>query len=88
MEIESALKRKIHLIPAVHGRGRPRAQDLPPELAELNFRQVVRLDTRENFEQDIRKIIKAIRKGTSHHDSVITAPSVAPSSGDADPQPT
>ena len=60
LETGSALKRDIPVIPVlVHGAAMPRADQLPPDLAELAFRNAVEL-THARWESDVQVLIKAL----------------------------
>ena len=61
LETASALKRDIPVIPVlVHGASMPRAEQLPPDLADLAFRNGVEL-THARWESDVQVLIKALR---------------------------
>jgi hypothetical protein len=61
METISALNRDIPVIPVlVHGAVMPRADELPPELSELAFRNGVEL-THARWESDIQVLLQALQ---------------------------
>jgi hypothetical protein len=61
LEIASALKRDIPVIPVlVRGASMPRADQLPPDLAELAYRNGVEL-THARWDSDVQVLIKALR---------------------------
>jgi TIR domain len=60
LETASALKRDIPVIPVlVHGAHMPRAEQLPPDLAELAYRNGVEL-THARWDSDVQVLIKAL----------------------------
>jgi hypothetical protein len=60
LETSSALKRDIPVIPVlVHGAQMPRAEQLPPDLAELSYRNGVEL-THARWDSDVQVLIKAL----------------------------
>jgi hypothetical protein len=60
LETASALKRDIPVIPVlVHGALMPRAEQLPPDLAELAYRNGVEL-THARWDSDVRVLIKEL----------------------------
>ena len=62
LEIETALRRKILVIPAlVNGAQMPAAQDLPEALADLAQRQAIELTDKE-FSRDVDQLIEALEK--------------------------
>ncbi len=62
LEIGTALRRKILVIPAlVNGAGMPPAPDLPAALADLAQRQAVEL-TDKDFSRDVDQLIEALEK--------------------------
>ena len=62
LEIETALRRKIIVIPAlVSGAEMPAAQDLPEALADLAQRQAIEL-TDKDFSHDVDQLIEALKK--------------------------
>jgi len=61
LETASALKRDIPVIPVlVRGASMPRAEQLPPDLAELAYRNAVEL-THARWDSDVQVLIKALR---------------------------
>ena len=61
LEIASALKRDIPVIPVlVRGASMPRANQLPPDLAELAYRNGVEL-THVRWDSDVQVLVKALR---------------------------
>jgi hypothetical protein len=61
LETASALKRDIPVIPVlVQGASLPRAEQLPPDLAELAYRNAVEL-THARWDSDVQLLIKALR---------------------------
>ena len=62
VEIETALRRKILVIPAlVNGAEMPAARDLPESLTDLAQRQAVEL-TDKNFSRDVDSLIAGLEK--------------------------
>lgn len=62
LETISALKRDIPVIPVlVHGAIMPRADQLPPELQELAFRNAVEL-THARWDSDVQVLLKALER--------------------------
>jgi TIR domain-containing protein len=62
LETASALKRDIPVIPVlVRGAVMPRSEQLPPDLAELAFRNGVEL-THARWDSDIEVLVKALRR--------------------------
>jgi len=60
LETASALKRDIPVVPVlVHGATMPRADQLPPDLADLAFRNAIEL-THARWESDISLLAKAL----------------------------
>lgn len=61
IETASALKRDIPVIPVlVHGANMPRAEQLPPDVAELAYRNAVEL-THARWDSDVEVLIRALR---------------------------
>lgn len=61
LETASALKRDIPVIPVlVRGASMPRAEQLPPDLAELAYRNAVEL-THARWDSDVQVLVKALR---------------------------
>jgi hypothetical protein len=61
LETASALKRDIPVIPVlVRGANVPRAEQLPPDLAELAYRNAVEL-THARWDSDLQVLVKALR---------------------------
>lgn len=61
LETASALKRDIPVIPVlIQGAAMPRAEQLPPDLADLAFRNAVEL-THARWDSDVQVLIKALR---------------------------
>jgi hypothetical protein len=61
LETASALKRDIPVIPVlVRGASMPRAEQLPPDLAELVYRNAVEL-THARWDSDLQVLVKALR---------------------------
>ena len=61
LETASAMKREIPVIPVlVQGASMPRADQLPPDLAELAYRNGVEL-THARWDSDVQVLIKALR---------------------------
>ena len=60
LETASALKRDIPVIPVlVHGAGMPQAEQLPPDLADLAYRNGVEL-SHARWDSDVQLLIKAL----------------------------
>jgi hypothetical protein len=61
LETASALKRDIPVIPVlVRGASMPRVEQLPPDLAELAYRNAVEL-THARWDSDVELLVKALR---------------------------
>jgi cytolethal distending toxin subunit A len=61
LETASAMKREIPVIPVlVQGASMPRAEQLPPDLAELSYRNGVEL-THARWDSDVQVLVKALR---------------------------
>lgn len=61
LETASALKRDIPVIPVlVRGASMPRPEQLPPDLAELAYRNAVEL-THARWDSDVQLLVKALR---------------------------
>ena len=61
LETASAMKREIPVIPVlVQGASMPRAEQLPPDLAELSYRNGVEL-THARWDSDLQVLVKALR---------------------------
>jgi hypothetical protein len=61
LETASAMKRAIPVIPVlVQGASMPRAEQLPPDLAELSYRNGVEL-THARWDSDMQVLVKALR---------------------------
>ena len=61
LETASALKRDIPVIPVlVRGASMPRAEQLPPDLAELAYRNAVEL-THARWDSDVQVLVRALR---------------------------
>jgi hypothetical protein len=72
IEIQSALKRQIPLIPVlVRGAEMPTAQSLPASLGALATRNAIRVRPNPDFRSDMTRLIEGLeelfkRKGNSH----------------------
>ena len=65
LETASALKRDIPVIPVlVRGATMPRAEELPPDLAELAYRNAVEL-SHARWDSDVQVLINALRSARS-----------------------
>ena len=82
LETATALKRDIPVIPVlVHGASMPRADQLPPDLSELAYRNGVEL-THARWDSDVEVLIKALRPYVDAGPGVAAATPVPPA-----PQP-
>jgi hypothetical protein len=64
IEVESALKRKIPVIPILIDHTKmPSEADLPPSLAELAFRNAIEVDQGRDFEHHVNRLVH----GIDHH---------------------
>ena len=62
LETASAMKREIPVVPVlVQGASMPRADQLPPDLAELAYRNGVEL-THARWDSDVQVLVKALRR--------------------------
>jgi TIR domain-containing protein len=62
-EIETALKAKILIIPALIDRAHlPQPSDLPESVRDFTYRQAVDIDSGRNFNVDVKRLINAIEQ--------------------------
>lgn len=80
IEIESGLKRKdILVVPVlVQGATMPLAQDLPPSLRELHYRNAILVRNNPDFERDIRTLLDSIARYVSQLSPAVPAAPPAP----------
>ena len=77
LETASALKRDIPVVPVlVHGATMPRADQLPPDLADLAFRNAIEL-THARWESDISLLAKALSRYVTPSPEAQGAPAAA-----------
>jgi hypothetical protein len=61
IEIETALKREIPLIPVlIDGAVMPKAADLPESIRDFSFRNAAPIDSGRNFNTDIRRLMRSV----------------------------
>ena len=71
LEIESALKRKIPVIPVlVSGAKMPKEQQLPASLKELAFRNGTPVRSDQSFKADIHRLITGIKEHINEQEVV------------------
>src|SRR5260370_34503834 len=82
IEIESALRRNIPVVPVLVGQAPvPRAEDLPVELRELAFRHGLQVRPDPDFPHDLERLVRGIYKVLG-----VQAPAGAPAASSL-PQP-
>ncbi len=75
IEVESALKRGVPVIPVLVGGARmPTASQLPPSLEELAFRNAVRVDTGQDFDHHADRLLRAMDRTLGRDQSDAPAP--------------
>jgi hypothetical protein len=77
IEVESALKRGVAVIPVLVGGARmPTAAQLPASLEELAFRNAVRVDTGQDFDHHADRLLRAMDRtlGRDQSDAPVKAP--------------
>src|SRR5580693_2324474 len=61
VEVETALRRRVPIIPVLIGATRmPSSELLPPSLKDFAFRNAVRVDTGQDFDYHMDRLIKAV----------------------------
>src|SRR5580692_509664 len=61
VEVETALRRRVPLIPVLIGSTRmPNSDQLPPSLKDFSFRNAVRVDTGQDFDYHMDRLIRSI----------------------------
>jgi WD domain, G-beta repeat/TIR domain len=76
VEIETALRRRTPLIPVLIGNtAMPGSDQLPPSLKDFAFRNAVRVDTGQDFDYHMDRLIRAI-------DTILSQTPKPPSSGE------
>ena len=61
VEVETALRRRVPVIPVLIGNTRmPGAEQLPPSLKDFAFRNAVKIDTGQDFDYHMDRLIKAM----------------------------
>ncbi len=61
VEVETALRRRVPIIPVLIGDTRmPSSEQLPPSLKDFAFRNAVKVDTGRDFDYHIHRLIKSI----------------------------
>jgi len=61
VEVETALRRRVPIIPVLIGNTRmPSSEQLPPSLKDFAFRNAVKIDTGRDFDHHIDHLIKSI----------------------------
>src|ERR1700689_1302597 len=81
VEVETALRRRVPVIPVLIGSTRmPSSEQLPPSLKDFAFRNAVKLDTGQDFDYHMDRLIKAM-------DGTLTQAPKAPRSRDTKAPP-
>jgi len=76
VEIETALRRRTPLIPILIGSTTmPSSDQLPPSLKDFAFRNALRVDTGQDFDHHMERLIKSI-------DGILNQPPKSPPSGE------
>src|SRR6202161_602450 len=76
VEIETALRRRLPLIPVLIGNTTmPNSDQLPPSLKDFAFRNAVRVDTGQDFDYHMDRLIKSM-------DGVMAQPQKSPPSAE------
>src|ERR1700761_8832761 len=61
VEVETALRRRVPVIPVLIGNTRmPSSDQLPPSLKDFAFRNAVKIDTGQDFDYHMDRLIKAM----------------------------
>jgi WD40 repeat protein len=61
VEVETALRRRVPIIPVLIGTTRmPSSDDLPPSLKDFAFRNAVKVDTGQDFDYHMDRLIRAM----------------------------
>jgi WD40 repeat protein len=61
VEVETALRRRVPIIPVLIGSTRmPSSEQLPPSLKDFAFRNAVKVDTGRDFDYHIERLIKSV----------------------------
>lgn len=61
VEVETALRRRLPVIPVLIGNTRmPKSEQLPPSLKDFAFRNAVKIDTGRDFDHHIEQLFKSI----------------------------
>lgn len=61
VEVETALRRRVPIIPVLIGATRmPSSEQLPPSLKDFAFRNAVKVDTGQDFDYHMDRLVKAI----------------------------
>jgi WD40 repeat protein len=77
VEVETALRRRTPLIPVLIGNTRmPSSDELPPSLKDFSFRNAVRVDTGQDFDYHMDRLIRSM-------DGMLSQTSKSPSSGES-----
>jgi hypothetical protein len=81
VEVETALRRRVPLIPILIGATKmPSAEQLPPGLKDFAFRNAVKVDTGQDFDHHMDRLIRSI-------DAVIEQAPKSPPSRETKPPP-
>src|SRR5271154_960107 len=76
VEVETALRRRVPIIPILIGSTRmPSSDQLPPSLKDFAFRNAVKLDTGQDFDYHMDRLIRAM-------DAILGQTSKSPPSGE------
>ena len=90
LEIETALSKKIPVIPALIDRSRmPKATDLPESLRPFAFRQAADIDSNRDFHAHMDRLIRSMDQllARKAEPPAVAAKAVAPMPSPAAPQP-
>ena len=83
LEIESALKRKIPMIPVlVNNASLPTQEDLPSSICDVAFRNLAQARDDPDFHRDIDRLIEGIDKAILHFTKPVVPSSLAQSDDD------
>src|SRR5271170_4996124 len=76
VEVETALRRRVPIIPVLIGTTKmPSSDQLPPSLKDFAFRNAVKVDTGQDFDYHMDRLIRSM-------DSMLSVPLKSPPSGE------
>jgi WD40 repeat protein len=96
VEVETALRRRVPIIPVLIGETRmPSSEQLPPSLKDFAYRNAVKVDTGRDFDHHIHRLIKSIdsiapqtpRSSPPSRETPAAGPSQKPAARNADQPP-